>query len=127
MGPNQKGHQNQDSDCQETARKNLLRSDELYQHILETSVYPREPECLKELRELTAKHPLKRASAISLLLMSTLINHHKRIFELVRIVGVICYDNTLWYGTVVAPSDARLEKNIRYQGFCVGIQQYRGY
>ncbi|ESR41006.1 hypothetical protein CICLE_v10026936mg [Citrus x clementina] len=58
MGPNQKGHQNQDSDCQETARKNLLRSDELYQHILETSVYPREPECLKELRELTAKHPL---------------------------------------------------------------------
>ena len=33
MDPNQKGHQNQDSDCQETARKNLLRSDELYQVI----------------------------------------------------------------------------------------------
>jgi len=27
------------------------------QYILETSVYPREPESMKELRELTAKHP----------------------------------------------------------------------
>lgn len=29
----------------------------LVQYILETSVYPREHECLKELRELTEKHP----------------------------------------------------------------------
>ncbi|KDO45204.1 hypothetical protein CISIN_1g044836mg [Citrus sinensis] len=27
------------------------------QYILETTVYPREHECLKELRELTEKHP----------------------------------------------------------------------
>ncbi|RWV93919.1 hypothetical protein BHE74_00038373 [Ensete ventricosum] len=27
------------------------------QYILETSVYPREPEAMKELREITAKHP----------------------------------------------------------------------
>jgi caffeoyl-CoA O-methyltransferase len=27
------------------------------QYILETSVYPREPESMKELREVTAKHP----------------------------------------------------------------------
>ncbi|POO00621.1 O-methyltransferase [Trema orientale] len=37
--------------------KGLLQSDELYQYILETSVFPREPEPLKELREVTATHP----------------------------------------------------------------------
>ncbi|KAI7757055.1 hypothetical protein M8C21_021563, partial [Ambrosia artemisiifolia] len=35
----------------------LLQSDALYQYILETSVYPREPAPMKELREVTAKHP----------------------------------------------------------------------
>ncbi|XP_021807073.1 probable caffeoyl-CoA O-methyltransferase At4g26220 [Prunus avium] len=39
------------------AQKGLLQSDELYQYILETSVYPREPEPLKELRAATASHP----------------------------------------------------------------------
>jgi len=33
-------------------------ADELYQYILETSVYPREPEPLKELRDVTANHPM---------------------------------------------------------------------
>ncbi|GKV14064.1 hypothetical protein SLEP1_g24988 [Rubroshorea leprosula] len=37
--------------------KGLLQSEELYQYILETSVYPREPEPLKELRDVTARHP----------------------------------------------------------------------
>ncbi|XP_023898907.1 probable caffeoyl-CoA O-methyltransferase At4g26220 [Quercus suber] len=37
--------------------KSLLQSDDLYQYILETSVYPREPEFLKELRHVTANHP----------------------------------------------------------------------
>lgn len=37
--------------------KGLLRSEELYEYILETSVYPREPEPLKELRRATANHP----------------------------------------------------------------------
>ncbi|XAR53417.1 Caffeoyl-CoA O-methyltransferase [Bertholletia excelsa] len=37
--------------------KGLLRSEELYQYVLETSVYPREPEALKEIREVTASHP----------------------------------------------------------------------
>ncbi|XP_059633063.1 probable caffeoyl-CoA O-methyltransferase At4g26220 [Cornus florida] len=37
--------------------KGLLQSDELYQYVLETSVYPREPELLKELRDVTASHP----------------------------------------------------------------------
>ncbi|XP_059633065.1 probable caffeoyl-CoA O-methyltransferase At4g26220 isoform X2 [Cornus florida] len=37
--------------------KGLLKSEELYQYILETTVYPREPEPLKELRDVTASHP----------------------------------------------------------------------
>lgn len=32
------------------------------QYILETSVYPREPEPMKELREITAKHPWYNSS-----------------------------------------------------------------
>ncbi|KAM5547470.1 putative caffeoyl-CoA O-methyltransferase [Rosa sericea] len=37
--------------------KGVLQSDELSQYILETSVYPREPAPLKELRVATASHP----------------------------------------------------------------------
>lgn len=37
--------------------KGLLQSEELYQYVLETSVYPRELEPLRELRMLTATHP----------------------------------------------------------------------
>ncbi|KAF5729543.1 caffeoyl-CoA O-methyltransferase [Tripterygium wilfordii] len=37
--------------------KGLLQSEQLYNYILETSVFPREPGPLKELREVTANHP----------------------------------------------------------------------
>ncbi|CAH8318315.1 unnamed protein product [Eruca vesicaria subsp. sativa] len=37
--------------------KGLLQSGELYKYILETSVYPRESEALKELRNVTDSHP----------------------------------------------------------------------
>ncbi|KAJ4846279.1 hypothetical protein Tsubulata_008798 [Turnera subulata] len=37
--------------------KGLLKSPELYQYVLETSVYPREPELLKEIRDVTAADP----------------------------------------------------------------------
>ncbi|XP_050381854.1 probable caffeoyl-CoA O-methyltransferase At4g26220 [Argentina anserina] len=37
--------------------RGVLRSDELYHYILETSVYPREPAPLKELRDATVGHP----------------------------------------------------------------------
>ncbi|XP_075675261.1 putative caffeoyl-CoA O-methyltransferase At4g26220 isoform X2 [Castanea sativa] len=37
--------------------KGLLQSEDLYQYIQETSVFPREPEFLKELRHVTASHP----------------------------------------------------------------------
>ncbi|XP_076949702.1 putative caffeoyl-CoA O-methyltransferase At4g26220 [Bidens hawaiensis] len=38
--------------------KGLLQSDDLYKYILETNVYPQEPEPLKEIRALTASHRL---------------------------------------------------------------------
>ncbi|KAF7851448.1 hypothetical protein BT93_L3876 [Corymbia citriodora subsp. variegata] len=40
--------------------KALLQSKELYQYILDTSVFPNEPEPLKELREVSAGHPRSR-------------------------------------------------------------------
>ncbi|KAJ4708597.1 Caffeoyl-CoA O-methyltransferase [Melia azedarach] len=40
-----------------TVSKGLLQSEELYRYILETSVYPREQEYLKEIRDITANHP----------------------------------------------------------------------
>ncbi|XP_057810796.1 caffeoyl-CoA O-methyltransferase-like [Salvia miltiorrhiza] len=49
--------ENQAGRHQEVGHKSLLQSDDLYQYILETSVYPREPEPMKELREITANHP----------------------------------------------------------------------
>ncbi|XP_059318523.1 cation-dependent phenylpropanoid and flavonoid 8-O-methyltransferase 1-like [Lycium ferocissimum] len=37
--------------------KGLLQSRELHEYVLETAVYPREPELLKEIRVITANHP----------------------------------------------------------------------
>ncbi|PQQ19134.1 caffeoyl-CoA O-methyltransferase [Prunus yedoensis var. nudiflora] len=42
------------------------------------------------------------------------LNYHKRIIELVKVGGVIGYDNTLWNGSVVAPPDAPLRKYVRF-------------
>ncbi|CAL9111033.1 unnamed protein product [Musa textilis] len=55
--------------------KSLLNSEALYQYILETSVYPREPEAMKELRRITAKQPLSlmAAAADQLQFMSMLL------------------------------------------------------
>nr|WMX26877.1 caffeoyl coenzyme A O-methyltransferase [Vigna unguiculata] len=187
------------------SHKTLLQSDALYQYILETSVYPREHECLKELREMTEKHPrnimatppdegqllsmlIKLINAKNTLeigvytgyslLSSALalpsdgkilaldvnreyyelglpiiekagvahkidfregpalpfldellkdenkkgtfdfvfvdadknnyLNYHKRVIDLVKVGGLIGYDNTLWAGSVAAPPDAPL-------------------
>nr|ALR73823.1 caffeovl-CoAO-methyltransferase [Betula platyphylla] len=211
MSSTQEEQQKQDGRHQEVGHKSLLQSDALYQYVLETSVYPREPEPLKELRELTAKHPwnvmttsadegqflsmlLKLINAkntmeigvytgYSLLATALAIpedgkilamdinrtnyelglpviqkagvahkidfregpalpvldqmiedstyygkfdfifvdadkdnylNYHKRLIELVKVGGIIGYDNTLWNGSVVAPPDAPLRKYIRF-------------
>ncbi|CAN6459690.1 unnamed protein product [Victoria cruziana] len=42
------------------------------------------------------------------------LNYHKRLIDLVKVGGVIGYDNTLWNGSVVAPPDAPLRKYVRY-------------
>lgn len=47
---------------QEVGHKSLLQSDALYQYILETSVYPREPESMRELREIVGKGISKQSS-----------------------------------------------------------------
>ncbi|KAE8007989.1 hypothetical protein FH972_004539 [Carpinus fangiana] len=191
--------------------KSLLQSDDLYQYILETSVYPREPEPMKELREMTARHPwntmttsadenqflnmllklinAKKTMEIGVytgysLLATALalpqdgkilamdvnrehyelglpiiekagvahkidfregpalpvldqlveddknhgtfdfifvdadknnyLNYHKRLIELVKVGGLIGYDNTLWNGSVAAPVDAPLPEYLIY-------------
>ncbi|CAI0556895.1 unnamed protein product [Linum tenue] len=151
----------------EVGHKSLLQSDALYQYILETSVYPREPEAMKELRDITAKHPwnlmttsadegqflamlLKLINAKNTMeigvytgysLLATAlalpedgkkachgsydfifvdadkdnyINYHKRLIDLVKVGGVIGYDNTLWNGSVAEPADAPMRKYVRY-------------
>ncbi|KAL2333529.1 hypothetical protein Fmac_014742 [Flemingia macrophylla] len=192
------------------SHKSLLQSDALYQYILDTSVHPREHESLKELREMTEKHPrnlmatppdegqflsmlVKLVNAKNTMeigvytgysLLSTALalppdgkilaldanreyydlglpiiqkagvahkidfregpalpfldelikdeskkgsfdfvfvdadkdnylNYHKRVIDLVKIGGLIGYDNTLWSGSVVAPPDAPLKDYVR--------------
>ncbi|XP_073009923.1 caffeoyl-CoA O-methyltransferase 5-like [Typha latifolia] len=191
--------------------KSLLQSEALYQYILETSVYPREHECLKELREITSKHlwgliavspdegqflslllkmigakktmeigvftgysllatalalpddgnilaldidrqnyelglPVIEKAGIShkidfregpaLPVLDKLLedvenhgtfdfvfvdadkdnylNYHERLLDLVKVGGVIGYDNTLWFGSVALPPDAPLPKTLSF-------------
>jgi len=191
--------------------KSLLQSDALYQYILETSVYPREPEPLKELRELTSKHPrhiiaippdegqflgllLKLMNAKNTIeigvytgysLLSTALalpsdgkiiamdinrvnydmglpiiekagvahkidfrevpalplldemlkneemhgsfdfafvdadkgnylNYHMRLIDLVKVGGLIAYDNTLWQGSVALPPEVAMSEGMSY-------------
>ena len=42
------------------------------------------------------------------------LNYHERLIELVKVGGLIGYDNTLWNGSVVAPPDAPLRKYVRF-------------
>lgn len=42
------------------------------------------------------------------------LNYHKRVIELVKLGGLIGYDNTLWNGSVVAPPDAPLMDYVKY-------------
>ncbi|MCL7051550.1 hypothetical protein MKW94_010126 [Papaver nudicaule] len=188
----------------------LLQSKELYQYILNTSVYPNEAEVLKELREVTARHPrclmlsaadegpvmsmlLKLVNAkktieigvytgYSLLVTalalpkdgkviaidvdrslfeiglpffkragvehkvefiestglpvldklledpknegsfdyafvdadkSNYVNYHERLVKLVKVGGIILYDNTLWSGTVAWEDDSSLDEEMQ--------------
>ncbi|XP_014519864.1 caffeoyl-CoA O-methyltransferase [Vigna radiata var. radiata] len=218
---NEEQHQIQIPCHKQLRHKSLLQSDALYQYILETSVYPREHQSLKELRELTEKHPwnllatppdegqllsmllkvinakntmeigvytgyslLSTALALpsdgkilamdisreyyelglpviekagvahkidfregpALPLLDQLIkdeknkgsfdfifvdadkdnylNYHNRVIELVKIGGMIAYDNTLWNGSVAAAPDAPLLDYIKYyRDFVIELNQ----
>ncbi|XP_027347194.1 caffeoyl-CoA O-methyltransferase-like [Abrus precatorius] len=53
------------------------------------------------------------------------LNYHKRAIELVKIGGVIGYDNTLWGGSVVAPPDAPLMDYIQhYRSYVMELNKY---
>ncbi|RDX78299.1 Caffeoyl-CoA O-methyltransferase, partial [Mucuna pruriens] len=204
------------------AHKSLLQSDALYQYILETSVHPREHESLKELREMTEKHPwnlmatpadegqllsmlLKLTNAKNTMeigvytgysLLSTALalpsdgkilaldvnrehyelglpiiqkagvahkvdfregpalplldellkdennkgtfdfifvdadknnylNYHKRVIELVKVGGLIGFDNTLWSGSVAAPPDAPMMDYVKYyRSYVIELNKY---
>ncbi|KAI5065809.1 hypothetical protein GOP47_0018433 [Adiantum capillus-veneris] len=67
--------------------KSLLQSDALFQYILETSVYPREPAPLQELREMTANHPWN--------LMTTSADEGQFLMLLVKLINA---KNTLELG-----------------------------
>ncbi|THU48000.1 hypothetical protein C4D60_Mb09t21600 [Musa balbisiana] len=182
---------------QEVGHKSLLQSDALYQYILDTSVLPREPECMKELRQITANHPMnimsisflnmllkltraKKTMEIGILAMDTnrkyyevglltiqkagvahkidfregpalpvldqllqdetnhgsfdfvfvdadkenYVNYHRRLLDLVKVGGLIAYDNTLWGGAVAAPPDASLPGYLRhYLEFVLQLNQ----
>ena len=40
------------------------------------------------------------------------LNYHKRVIDLVKVGGLIGYDNTLWAGSVAASSDAPFTDHI---------------
>lgn len=214
--------QNQIIGHTDLAHKTLLQSDALYQYILDTSVFPNEHPCLKELREMTEKHPrnlmatpadegqlirmliklinakntmeigvytgyslLSTALALpsdgkvlaldvsreyyelglpiiekagiahkidfregpALPLLDQLIqdennlgafdfvfvdadkdnylNYHERIIDLVKVGGLIGYDNTLWFGSVAVPDDAPMLDFVkRLRGHVIELNKY---
>ncbi|CAJ2635390.1 unnamed protein product [Trifolium pratense] len=203
-------------------QKTLLQSNALYQYVLETSVFPKEHPSLKELRDMTEKHPRSHMATpadegqlISMLvklinakntmeigvytgysLLSTAlalpsdgkvvalditreyyelglpmiekagvihkidfreghalslldellqdennkgtfdfvfvdadkenyINYHKKVIDLVKVGGLIGYDNTLWSGSVALPPDAPMEEFIRdLRGHVIEVNKY---
>ncbi|XP_057730693.1 caffeoyl-CoA O-methyltransferase-like isoform X2 [Arachis stenosperma] len=170
--------ENQEIGHKELAHKTLLQSDALYQYILETSVFPREHECMKELRQMSEKHPwglmatppdegqlinmlvklinAKKTMEIGVYtgysLLSTALalphdgkennkgafdfvfvdadkdnylNYHKRVIELVRVGGLIGYDNTLWSGAVARPPDAPMLDYVKqFRSYVIEVNKY---
>ncbi|CAJ2635385.1 caffeoyl-CoA O-methyltransferase 5-like [Trifolium pratense] len=221
-GNNEEKQQNKPIGLIDLSHKTLLQSDALYQYILETSVFPREHPCLKELREMTNKHPRNlmatpadEGQLISMLiklinakntmeigvytgysLLSTALalpsdgkvlaldvnreyyelglpiiekagvahkidfregnalplldqllqdennkgtfdfifvdadknnylNYHKRVIDLVKVGGLIGYDNTLWSGSVAAPPDTPMLNFVReLRDYVIELNKY---
>nr|AFK39179.1 unknown [Medicago truncatula] len=53
------------------------------------------------------------------------INYHKRVLDLVKVGGLIGYDNTLWVGSVAAPDDAPMHSFImNLRGYVIEFNKY---
>ena len=53
------------------------------------------------------------------------LNYHKRVLDLVKIGGLIGYDNTLWCGSVAAPPDAPMMDYVkRLRGYVIELNKY---
>ncbi|XP_062148463.1 probable caffeoyl-CoA O-methyltransferase At4g26220 [Alnus glutinosa] len=101
--------------------KSLLQSDDLYQYILETSVYPREPELLKELRHITAGHPRARMAtapdAAQLIAMLLKLVNPKKTIE----VGVFT-GYSLLLTALTIPEDGKITAiDINQETFEIGL------
>ena len=42
------------------------------------------------------------------------LNYHEMLMKLVKVGGLIGYDNTLWYGAVATPDDTPYPKYVKY-------------
>jgi len=53
------------------------------------------------------------------------LNYHKRVIELVKIGGLIGYDNTLWHGSVAAPPDAPMDDFVKtHRAHMIELNKY---
>ncbi|GAU32019.1 hypothetical protein TSUD_158100 [Trifolium subterraneum] len=53
------------------------------------------------------------------------LNYHKRVIDLVKVGGLIGYDNTLWSGSVALPPDAPMLAIIRdLRGHVIEVNKY---
>ncbi|PNX84088.1 caffeoyl-CoA 3-O-methyltransferase [Trifolium pratense] len=53
------------------------------------------------------------------------LNYHKRVIDLVKVGGLIGYDNTLWTGSVALPPDAPMLEFIRgYRDYVIELNKY---
>nr|WMX26879.1 caffeoyl coenzyme A O-methyltransferase [Vigna unguiculata] len=53
------------------------------------------------------------------------LNYHKRVIDLVKIGGLIGYDNTLWHGSVAAPPDAPMDDFVKtHRGHMMEFNKY---
>jgi caffeoyl-CoA O-methyltransferase len=53
------------------------------------------------------------------------INYHKKVIDLVRVGGLIGYDNTLWSGSVAVPPDTPMLEFIRnFRDHVIEVNKY---
>lgn len=53
------------------------------------------------------------------------LNYHKRVIDLVKVGGLIGYDNTLWAGSVAAPPDAPMMDYVKpLRGYVMEFNKY---